>query len=399
MTSKLGVRRRLIVGALALPLMFAACGGGKPKANPLPTTPTTTHSAGSPTTSTTTSATSSSTTVPSTTVPQGFEAASVTFVSPKMGWVLGTTCAGTSCSASFFRTADAGKSWTSIPAPPILSDVPGDGGEVRFANADDGWVVARAGTAPNSEVWATFDGGSSWHAVTFPAPLVNETISDLEAANGEVYASFCGDPIHIAVSPVNVSAWKVSTTSLQIGAGPVCGEQMVLQGTNGWLINVDRTVINGARLDNGSWVPWSPPCQSSGGPGELAASDPDHLVAVCDGGAYGGTAATLIFLSSDGGSTFVPTAHSLPQDDYGPCASPSPGVIIISSSGQGGLMASFDGGDRWSSVYNPPNSQGWQYVGFTTPTQGVAIESSGTLVMTLDGGHDWAPVKFPTTSS
>jgi len=38
-------------------------------------------------------------------------------------------------------------------------------------------------------------------------------------------------------------------------------------------------------------------------------------------------------------------------------------------------------------------------VGFTTATQGVAIEGNGTLAMTFDGGHDWAPVKFSTTSS
>jgi photosystem II stability/assembly factor-like uncharacterized protein len=400
MTSKMGLRRRLIVGALALPLVFAACGGGKPKATPLPTTPTTTHSARSPTTSTPTSVTNSSTTAPSTTVPQGFEAASVTFVSPKMGWVLGTTCTGTSCAASLFRTDDAGKSWASSPTPPIMGDMAGDGGEVRFANADDGWVVvAGSGSAFSPQVWATFDGGSSWHAVSFPAPVVNETISDLEAAHGEVYASFCGDPVHIAMSPVNVSAWTVSTTSLQIGAGPVCGEQIVLQATNGWLINIDRTVINGARLHDGSWVPWNPPCQSSGGPGELAASDPDHLVAICDSGVYAGPAAVQSSFSSDGGSTFVPATHSLPQADYGPCASPSPGVIIIGSSAQGDLMGSFDGGEQWSPVYSSPTSQGWEYVGFTTTSQGVAIESNGTLVMTVDGGHDWAPVKFPTTSS
>jgi hypothetical protein len=69
MTSKVGIRRRLIVGLLAPPLVVAACGGGRPKATPLPTRPTTVHSAISPTTSTTTSATTSSTTIPSTAVP------------------------------------------------------------------------------------------------------------------------------------------------------------------------------------------------------------------------------------------------------------------------------------------------------------------------------------------
>ena len=393
----MGVRRRVIAGIVVLPLVVAAgCGGGTPKATPLPTVPSTTHFANSPTTSTTTSLTTS-TTSPSTPVPQGFEAASVTFVSPEMGWVLGTSCAGTSCAATLFRTDDAGKSWSAIPAPPIVGDVPGNDGEVRFANAEDGWVVARSSTAPYSQLWATFDGGSQWHIVPFPAPVGNDTISDLETANGVVYASFCGDPDRIGLSPVNVSDWTLSTTSLQIGAGPVCGLQIVLQGKDGWLMNVDRTVIDGVHLDNGLWTPWNPPCEDNAGPGELAASDPDHSVAVCEGGVYSGPAAVEMYSSSNGGATFVLAPHSLPQDDYGPCASPSPGVIIIGSSGQTDLIGSFDGGEQWSPEYSPPTGEGWQYVGFTTSTQGVAIQENGTVVMTFDGGHNWEPVNFPTT--
>jgi len=52
-----------------------------------------------------------------------------------------------------------------------------------------------------------------------------------------------------------------------------------------------------------------------------------------------------------------------------------------------------------------PASQGIDYLGFTTTTQGVAIElespicsnsgctsPAGRLLMTHDGGHEWAPV-------
>jgi hypothetical protein len=66
MTSKIRIRRRLIVGLLTLPFVVAACGGGRPKATPLPARPTTVHSAGPSTTSTATSATTSSTTIPRT---------------------------------------------------------------------------------------------------------------------------------------------------------------------------------------------------------------------------------------------------------------------------------------------------------------------------------------------
>jgi photosystem II stability/assembly factor-like uncharacterized protein len=121
-------------------------------------------------------------------------------------------------------------------------------------------------------------------------------------------------------------------------------------------------------------------------------------VAVGDGGVYTGPAAVLIYLSNNGGSTFVPATQTLPQNDYGPVATPTAGVIILAS-GLGSLMGSFDGGRTWTPVYGSPTSEGWLYPGFTTATQVVAIDGSGTLVMTFDGGHHWGPVTIPTDAS
>src|SRR5439155_13711178 len=50
-------------------------------------------------------------------VPPGFLAASVTFVSPSNGWVLGSApCASPPCT-SIVRTTDGGHTWKGIPAP------------------------------------------------------------------------------------------------------------------------------------------------------------------------------------------------------------------------------------------------------------------------------------------
>jgi hypothetical protein len=66
MTSEVGIRRRLIVGLLALSFVVVACGGGRPRPAPLPTRPVTVHSVSSPTISI---ATTTSTTIPIATVP------------------------------------------------------------------------------------------------------------------------------------------------------------------------------------------------------------------------------------------------------------------------------------------------------------------------------------------
>jgi photosystem II stability/assembly factor-like uncharacterized protein len=84
-------------------------------------------------------------------------------------------------------------------------------------------------------------------------------------------------------------------------------------------------------------------------------------------------------------------------------ASPDPSVAVLASGSD--ILATFDGGSTWTTVYMGPASQGIDYLGFTTTTQGVAIElespicstsgctsPAGSLLMTHDGGHEWAPV-------
>ena len=376
-------------------LLAAACGGGPMHKTGYSSATTTTPSVIPRTTVPPT--TTPTTTVPATTIPQGFLAASVTFVSAQLGWVLGNTCTGSTCAPVLYRTEDGGHAWVPISGPPPTDvSTSGAGEEIRFANADDGWVVAPSQAAPYFALWATYDGGAHWELVQLPSEVSADTLSDLETSAGTVYATFCGPLIHIAMSPDATSRWTLSGTTLSIGAGPVCGEPIVLQGASGWLINLDRGIINGARLEDGSWIPWNPPCTESGGPGEVAAANPDDMVAVCDGGVYGGPAEVSVSFSTNGGSTFSPAPESLPQNRYGPVASPTPGVVVMSPDAAGGLMATFDGGRQWSTVYEAAGSEGWKYLGFTTAEQGVAIGQDGTLVMTYDGGHEWSPVQFPS---
>jgi hypothetical protein len=107
---------------------------------------------------------------------------------------------------------------------------------------------------------------------------------------GFVHAAFFagagGGVIQIATSPVGTDAWTVSPTQVQFGAGPVPHAQLILHGTTGWLIEVDRTVIGGARLVDGTWRDWQPPCLDANGPATLAAATDRALVAACDVGVW-----------------------------------------------------------------------------------------------------------------
>ena len=126
----------------------------------------------------------------------------------------------------------------------------------------------------------------------------------------------------------------------------------------------------------------------------LAASDTTHVVSVCDEGVWGSSSPVVVraYFSSDGGLDFQRALTSLPSAAFGPVASPAPGAVIAGAGGD--LVGTFDGGRTWNVVNHQSHSEAWQQIGFTAPSQGVAIDNTGTLLMTFDGGHTWAPVTF-----
>ena len=285
-------------------------------------------------------------------VPAGFEPRSVTFVSASDGWVLGSaTCAGQPC-AAIVRTTDGGRTWQGIPAPKAtINDTPvgpsGGVSDLRFADPLDGWAFG-------PDLWATHDGGSTWHKLTLPGATANAGVWALETAGGAVHAAFEGaGAIGIATSPAGSDDWTVSRTTVDFGAGPVPTAQLVLHGTSGWLVEVDRTVIGGARLDHGAWTPWQPPCRDANGPAALAAAGASDLVAVCDVGVWSTPTGVHLYTSVDGGTSFREAASKVPVFDIQAVSEPAPSTILVAGSLSGvgsAIVASSDGGRTWAAV-------------------------------------------------
>ncbi len=343
-------------------------------------------------------------------IPTGFQAASVTFVSTQEGWALGgVPCSSGTC-ASIIRTTDGGRTWTpqAAPSTPFAqAPQPGSGpgvGEIRFANALDGWAYA-------PDLWSTHDGGATWTRVAIPGLGSGSQIVALEAADGRAQAvAWDGSGSYrIATSVVGKDEWSLATVKVPVGAGPVPQIQLVLAGAGGWMVEVDRTVVGGARLANGTWTPWTPPCSNAMGTALLDAATPTDLVAECDGGQWGTPkdarqAGQHLYVSTDGGATFAQSKASVPLVVVSAISTPTPSTIVLAGSrGQstpvGAIARSTNGGTTWSTVDLP---SGWSvsYLGFTTPTQGVAIVDNGTashLYMTYDGGASWSETASPAS--
>jgi len=375
-----------------------------------------------------------------------FDPYSVTFVSLSTGWALGTApCAPAGHCLGLRETTDAGRSWFARPLPAALvaaadrrvggvaadlTEDPGGGLSVRFANTRDGWIyggLARRSSAPSgtqieSVLWSTHDGGLIWKQQPLHGLGGQDTIFDLEASRGTAYlmeSTKTFGTLAVKSSPVSSDGWHVSNTAA-LGGPAGGGEQtgaFVLAGSSGWLVEGnDRGTTGSARLEHGRWVAWTPPCAAVGHSFSIpAASTPSDLVASC---VMGGFAYPLsksappgakldsiwLYFSRDGGKTFTAGPQIGAHVGFlGVLASPTPAAILaggMSAAGGGELLASFDGGIRWSVVHSGDIA----YLGFSSPTQGVAIvrayqSATSTMIMSFDGGHHWAPVSFQAPSS
>ena len=333
-----------------------------------------------------------------------FKPASVTFVSPNDGWALGSeNCGKGLCVAEIERTSDGGRTWTAAPAPSTKVSRPNgqDGGvsivvsRLRFANTSDGWAFGPG-------LWATHDGGATWASLTVSGLPADATVVALETARGVVHAVFYDGAQHfrIATSPVGSDTWTVSPLRIAVGAGPVPAIQLVLSGDTGWILENDRTVTGGARLVGGSWQSWKPACADVTGPAYLAASSATDLIASCDVGLWATSEGNHLFVSTDGGSSFAKDASAVPISNAAGVATPDSSTIVIAGSDAQGpiLLGSFDAGKTWSLVSRPAFAEGLVDLGFTTPSQGVVVTTSGAgtdrLFMTRDGGHTWSAVTF-----
>lgn len=348
-------------------------------------------------------------------MPAGFSPVSVTFVSAKIGWVLGTVPAGTTTALAIAHTTDGGVTWSRSPAPTVTLGT-ASAVRIRFANTADGWIMAPPSGSTShfpTTLWWTHDGGAVWHQGAVPG---GGHVAALAASHGLVRIVTINPTtsgVHLYATPDRRVAWTRSHISLRHGAGPVPSADLVLHGRAGWVVVNNRTVITGARLTSGNWQHWTPPCADAKGSGHVAASSTSALVAVCNEGVWGPppsgfTAKSWLFTSHDGGNHFADAgqvASSTIGDRASSVATPpsEPQVAVV---GGPGLAATFDGGRTWRAVYTAPSGSAVRVVGFTTATQGVAIVTNATtsstpstLLMTSDGGTSWSPVSFGRATS
>jgi photosystem II stability/assembly factor-like uncharacterized protein len=318
-------------------------------------------------------------------LPTGFAPQSFTAISESTWWLLGTGPCPSGVTArcgSILQTTNGGRAFTPIraPAASLVTAEAGTSGysEIRFADANNGFAYG-------PDLYATHDGGVSWHHVE-----VGGTVTDLAISAGQVFAtveptSGNGKLMH---APVSGDAWSPIQPAGDVSGGLwVQGSTVIVQSGQGTGIGTS-VLVSG---DGGASFT-AHPSPSPGLPCLFAAPTPPVVWARCATGMDSG-----VWRSTDGGATFtavVAGGLSLPNSAAFAAASSSTAVV-----GYQQLYRTTDDGSTWNRT--GPTGIRWAYLGFTDATHGVALGFAGQnatnerLYYTTDAGQTYHRVSLP----
>lgn len=335
-------------------------------------------------------------------MPSGFAATSVTFVSAREAFVLGTApCSHAPCT-SILRTLDRGASWRGLPAPvvPLGQQFSPNGPAVwgiRFATAFHGFVFGNG-------LWETTDGGEHWAAAPRPAG----SILSLEIIDGQVLAltvscqpqNGCAQTGTLQRRPLQGGSWTVvsrvsqpRSIATQARVAALLEGTSVLVTTNGGLSFTTRAA----------------PCttEAVAMPSAVAVTSADGLALLCAGQGAMGSVAKTVYVSSDLGAHW--TKAGVPArggDPYTIAAATPSQLVVAAASGASWLYYSGDSAATWGTAYQAGDGGlGWNDLGFTTTSDGVVVHGPaladgnrdgrpGQLLLTSNGGASWQLVNF-----
>jgi photosystem II stability/assembly factor-like uncharacterized protein len=389
-----------LVAIVVLTTALAGCGSkGSGSATPVSSSspasqsPSASATVAPPTASPTTSAS------PLATVPAGFKAASVTFVSLDEAFVLGTAPGH---AVVLLRTLDRGQTWTRLAAPAVGLGRSQNGSAtrvwgIRFATPSQGFVFGRG-------LWETTDGGAHWSHVTAPSGA----ILSLATIDGQVLALVqpgpSGPRAVLARRPLGGGSWT-TVTSVKTWGSVDPTDLISTQAGTAALLSGGNVIVT----QNGGLTVHTYPLPSTSmlGPSAVAVTSTGSLAVLDAGNGAAGSMQKLVYTSADGGATWTKAGAPSREGDPVTIAGGSPATLLVGgASGASFIFGSTDGGHAWKTVLvYGDGGVGWADLGFSSPTHVIVIHGPadtsgntdgrpGQLLLSSNGGATWQAVTF-----
>jgi hypothetical protein len=331
---------------------------------------------------------------------------SITWVSPTRGWVLGQwTCSkgSTKVCTQVRGTASAGKSWKLLATLPVPIAAARPGGifisgisEIRFANAEDGWVY---GSYPT--MYRTVNGGKTWTAT--PLPGGARQMYNIAATATGFYAltSTCANGIIATCKARGLSLWRAALTGASwtklyhtLPFNVPGGAYLTALGKTVYVVDGDETTLGKGLFlvstDSGArFVPRTSPCPT-GSPeySEMTQAVPQNATTVfmlCVGNDGLSRSMQSVYESSDNGRAdhfdgqltspgIAPFAWGIGSQL---AVSPTGNLAVAAASDGTFMYIKVDGMKNWEMLFGwgEVASPGWNDLAWVSGTEAWAVYS------------------------
>jgi hypothetical protein len=321
----------------------------------------------------------------------------VSFFTARAGFVLGSGgCGPWPCApmARLVKTTNSGAAWSAVTAPAVPLDKggtsvpPGAVSDVRFANAEDGWLFGPG-------LWATHDGGRHWARIHLPGK-----VSTLATSGQTVIAAARGGLFR---ARVDSDHWSLEPGTAGLGGA------LTLFGQSGWTAAPSGLWTT---TDLAGWhkLPFQCPSPFTAET-DIAAASRTRVAVMCIGNGAAGSIGKLLFRSADGGRSFQRIGEAPLSGTGSIMLAVPPGHVrqptMTSSSGASWIFRSADGGLTWHAALTSRDAGvGWADLAYVTRTTGWLIHGAflmtggaGSLLQTTSAGASWhvKPVTFAGT--
>jgi photosystem II stability/assembly factor-like uncharacterized protein len=338
-------------------------------------------------------------------VPAGFKANSITWASPRQGWVLGTAPCGQLTCTEVIGTNDGAKAWRvlgSVNAPIAQIGDPSKPGitEIRFSTLKVGWAF-RPG------LFRTTDGGKSW--TSMPVPGHGKQVLDLASNANEAYAvvSNCKWMTGLCTQQP-LTLWRTTTltggtwTRIPLNLPIYVEANVAVFGHTVYVVDPQPGANDKfyASTDGTNFSARPVPCNNT----------PDiHLVQVvptsktdvallCVGNPGFSKADKFVFVSTNRGRTAIYAGTMSPYGYRSALAVSPSGNLAVASSSDGSFIYINDSHDTaWKTkVAYSDGGRGWNDIVYVTDREAWVVYSPvdyfsgiGKLFVTHDGGRTW----------